>query len=995
MALERHTALEAFLHLLDVFLVVLQAAQLALVHDHVIAQQADLSVTLHLAVGDVRTSDDARTGDLHDRTHLGVAQDDLLVLGGEQTLHGQLHVLDGLVDDGVQAHIDLFALGGLTGGGVGADVEADDDGVEGAGQVDVVLGDGAGSGVQHAHADFVVGELLHGLLDGLDGALHVCLDDQVQRGLLAGLQVGEQALHAHLGHGSLAGSLQLGLALLGDLTGQVIVTNGDHLITRGGHLVEAHDLHRHGGAGFLDLLAAVVDQRTHTAGGHAGDDVVAHAQGTILQQHGGQRTTGLVQLRLDDNAAAQTVGVGAQLHGFGLQEDHLQQLVDALAGMGGNRHHDDVAAPVFADDAVVGQVLLDALGVGGGLIHLGHSHDHGHFSSLGVVDGLNGLGHDGVVRRHDQDGDIGGLGAAGTHGSEGLVTGGIQEGDLTLLVHLDGVGADVLGDAAGLASSDAALADVVQQGGLAVVDVTHDGDDGGTGHQVVVGILEVLSDQLILSGLLSLLLQGDFEVRAHQGSGIEVDLGVDGGHVAQQEQLLDDLAGGLADLLAQVAHDDRIAGHVGSLDLDGCHHLLCRGLLLAGLLAAADHVIIITGVAGITGELLAVAGNMLRIVLTDVVLLVGIVVGDALLAHGGSHLGSCGLGTAHAAAHGTTLTGSTLGTTLEAALTGSCCRTALEAAGATLGTALEALTLRTGLETTLTGSTLGTGLESTVGTGTALEALTLGTGLEITLASLLGTGLEVALALGTRLEIALALRTGLESTVGGGTALLLRRLTLRSLSGLGRTGLHRTGRTDHIGRQAHGLLGHILTRAADDLTDSRLLGSLSGSLLGSSLFDGSLLSSGLLSGSLLSSGLLGSSLLSGSLLSSGLLGGSLLSSSLRGSCLLGGGLFGSGLGAGSFLLGSLNGCTLFSVQHDIRLGMIRALLLSLGTLHLGVLFFVGLHKAIFNRTQGLEQILRTLARTGRIILHLGGVRQELFGSILQFQFRHSTLAPPL
>jgi hypothetical protein len=40
----------------------------------------------------------------------------------------------------------------------------------------------------------------------------------------------------------------------------------------------------------------------------------------------------------------------------------------------------------------------------------------------------------------------------------------------------------VLGDAAGLAGDDVGVADAVEQLGLAVVDVTHDGDDRGRGH---------------------------------------------------------------------------------------------------------------------------------------------------------------------------------------------------------------------------------------------------------------------------------------------------------------------------------------------------------------------------------------------------------------------------------------------------------------------------------------------------------------------------------
>ena len=49
---------------------------------------------------------------------------------------------------------------------------------------------------------------------------------------------------------------------------------------------------------------------------------------------------------------------------------------------------------------------------------------------------------------------------------------------------LDLVGADVLGDAAGLAGDDVGLADRVEQRRLAVVDVAHDGDDRRPRHEV-------------------------------------------------------------------------------------------------------------------------------------------------------------------------------------------------------------------------------------------------------------------------------------------------------------------------------------------------------------------------------------------------------------------------------------------------------------------------------------------------------------------------------
>ena len=103
------------------------------------------------------------------------------------------------------------------------------------------------------------------------------------------------------------------------------------------------------------------------------------------------------------------------------------------------------------------------------------TNDDRHAGRLGVVDGLDRLRHDAVVGGHHDGGDVGDLGAAGAHGGEGLVARRVEEGDgLAVVLHL--VGADVLRDAAGLAGGHLGLADGVEQAGLAVVDVAHDGD---------------------------------------------------------------------------------------------------------------------------------------------------------------------------------------------------------------------------------------------------------------------------------------------------------------------------------------------------------------------------------------------------------------------------------------------------------------------------------------------------------------------------------------
>lgn len=111
---------------------------------------------------------------------------------------------------------------------------------------------------------------------------------------------------------------------------------------------------------------------------------------------------------------------------------------------------------------------------------------------LGVVERLDRLRHDAVVGRDHEDRDVGRLGTTGTHGGERLVTRGVDEGDATLfVVDLGGdlVRTDVLRDATGLARNDVRLADGVEQSGLTVVDVTHDGHDRRTRHEVFLAAL--------------------------------------------------------------------------------------------------------------------------------------------------------------------------------------------------------------------------------------------------------------------------------------------------------------------------------------------------------------------------------------------------------------------------------------------------------------------------------------------------------------------------
>ena len=392
------------------------------------------------------------------------------------------------------------------------------------------------------HPDFGGGELFKRLLDGFGGALNVGLDDEGQLLDLALLDLAEEVFEGDLLVGLELLFLLLGAALFDQLAGEALVLDGVEDVARCGDLGHAGDLDRDGGAGFGDNLPAVVAHLTDAADRGAGDDDVAGAEGAVLDKEGGDRTAAPVEAGFDDGALAQAVGVGLQLLHVGDEEDVFEQLLDAHAGRGRNGDADDVAAPVVGDELIFGQLLLDLVGVRFRLIHLVDGDDDRDAGGLGVVDGLNGLGHDAVVRCDDEDGDVGDGRAAGAHGGEGLMAGGVEEGDIAA-ADFDAVCADVLGDAAGLGVGDAGVADAVKEGGLAVVDVAHNDDDRASLDEILARVLLIV-DELLLDGDDDLFLNLRVIFHCDEGGGVKVDDFVLGSHDPHEHQLFDDVGNG-------------------------------------------------------------------------------------------------------------------------------------------------------------------------------------------------------------------------------------------------------------------------------------------------------------------------------------------------------------------------------------------------------------------------------------------------------------------
>ena len=319
----------------------------------------------------------------------------------------------------------------------------------------------------------------------------------------------------------------------------------------------------------------IVDQRAHASPCHAGDDDVADLQRAALHQHGADRSTTALQLGFDDDAFGRAVDVGLELEQLGLQVDGFQQLVDAGLLECRHLHLERLARHALHDDLVLQQVGAHALGVRVGLVDLVDGHDHLHVGGLGVIDGLHRLRHHAVVGGHHQHHQVGDLGAACAHGREGLVARRIDEGDLLAVGRHHLIGADVLRDASGLAGHDIGLANGIEQRGLAVVDVAHDGHDRRARVLVFVGIGGAGEAFLDVGFRYAL---GRVAELAHDDLGrVGVDHIVDLVHRALVHQKPDDVDGALGHAVGEFLNGDDLRND------DVAHDLVAR-LLNAGLL---------------------------------------------------------------------------------------------------------------------------------------------------------------------------------------------------------------------------------------------------------------------------------------------------------------------------------------------------------------------------------------------------------------------------
>ncbi len=285
-------------------------------------------------------------------------------------------------------------------------------------------------------------------------------------------------------------------------------------------------------------------------------EIVARFQGAVLHQQRCHRSAAAIQLGFEDYAGRRTIRRCFELLQVGDQADHFHQQVEVRFLFGRNIDEYRCPAPVFRHQATIGQLLLHPVRHGVGFVDLVDRDNDRNLCGVGVIDGFEGLRHDAVIRSNHQDNDVGGFGAARAHASKRLVTRRIEKHNLAavgrrILVHdRHFVSADVLRDAAGFASGHVGQADGIEQRGLAVIDVAHDGDHGRTCH-AFRGSASFFTGRGLGDFLGGLLFEGDHvgvssEEARHLAGQFGVERLVDGGEDAASQQTRDQVLGAKA-----------------------------------------------------------------------------------------------------------------------------------------------------------------------------------------------------------------------------------------------------------------------------------------------------------------------------------------------------------------------------------------------------------------------------------------------------------------
>ena len=171
-------------------------------------------------------------------------------------------------------------------------------------------------------------------------------------------------------------------------------------------MVEPEHLDRVSGPRLLYLLAAVVVQRAHLAGGVARDDRVADTQRPAVHEDRGHGPAPHVEAGLDDDARGVGAGVRTEVElRVRHEQDLLEQVGEVRLCFADTSENWVVPPPVLGLQALGGELALTRSALASAMSILLTATTIGT-SRPRVRDRLLRLRHDPVVGRHDEHGDV-------------------------------------------------------------------------------------------------------------------------------------------------------------------------------------------------------------------------------------------------------------------------------------------------------------------------------------------------------------------------------------------------------------------------------------------------------------------------------------------------------------------------------------------------------------------------------------------------------------
>src|SRR6185503_3721079 len=229
-ALDADAALGARADLVGVVLEALERLELALEDHDVVAQDADRVVAAHVAVDHQAARHRPELARAEHLAHLGEADDLLLDLRREHAGEGRADVVNCLVNDAVVANLDILVAHRVAGRSVGTNVERNYARPRSRGEHDVGLREAANTARNHFDGDFRGRELRERLAQRLRRALHVRLDQQVDRALGILAELGKRVLRLHARLAGEADVAELALAVHRDLACLALAVDDEQLV---------------------------------------------------------------------------------------------------------------------------------------------------------------------------------------------------------------------------------------------------------------------------------------------------------------------------------------------------------------------------------------------------------------------------------------------------------------------------------------------------------------------------------------------------------------------------------------------------------------------------------------------------------------------------------------------------------------------------------------------------------------------------------------------